>query len=402
MKIATCTTNYEYGLQGTSIKSFLQGHSYIMADMILRDIVTKAGSQIFAGIRELDGTVYRKYGGQPLHGKSIMIWRTGGMGDLCFITPYLKRLKELYPTCRIVFSCAIQYSDVMSKHPCVDEFHNVPVDVQLLDSCDYHLMFEGIIENNPEAESKNAYDLFGEYFCLDIPPEQRRPYLTVDPENIAYFRGHEAKLVKVERPIKIGIHLKTSSIIRDVSARVWRDLISGMLAMDDRIVLYVMGAPDDNEILAKIPLPPSAVGRFVAFNGVTRGFRDTIALVSEMDLVIGGDSSGLHVAGAFRKPMIGLFGAFRADLRISYYENAIGVQAKTKCAPCFQHGNNPCEYSTNEGGSYCMEIINFKEHVADNLQTLLLLTNKIEPAVVSPRAMQQSLRLYKENTGVGQ
>lgn len=396
MKVCTTIREFNFTINGLEIKKFEKGKSYIMSEVLLKDISAAAGNNLFGLIRDLDGTIYKKYTGQDLSNKSIAIWRTGGMGDLCFITPYLKKIKELYPTSKIIFGCGIQYSDVMSKHPYIDVFHNLPIDTDVLSKCDFHLMFEGLIEANPEAEKKNAYDLFGEQFCITLEDHEKVPNLFIDEENLKHFLDFENKCQvhpEKDKTIRIGIHLKTSSIIRDVPVNTLNDIISSLIAIDKNIVIYLLGSREDAVIGNRIPIP--VAGRIVPFYAATRGFRDGVAAISQMDLVIGGDSSGMHIAAAFEKPMIGLFGAFLGDLRLRYYKNAISFNSVIKCSPCFMHGNSPCDNSDMLGESYCMKCFDVSK-IIDEALLLLGLTHKIEINKIPPVSSKILLNIYKE------
>ena len=41
---------------------------------------------------------YREYNGESLDGKTILIWRNGGIGDIIFIQPIMRYLKFKYPS----------------------------------------------------------------------------------------------------------------------------------------------------------------------------------------------------------------------------------------------------------------------------------------------------------------
>lgn len=397
MLVCTTIRDFNFAMNGQLIKKFEKGKSYIMSELLLRDISTAANNNLFGLIKGLDNTTYRRYSGEKLDGKKIAIWRTGGMGDLCFITPYLKKIKDLYPTSKIIFGCGAQYSDVMSKHPYVDEFHNLPIDTDILKKCDYHLMFEGIIEGNPDAEKKNVYDLFGEYFNIKLEDEEKVPNLFVDQENLDYFFDFEKKCnvyPEKDKTIRIGIHLKTSSIIRDVPVHILNQVITLLIGTSKNIVIYLLGSREDASVGNKIPIP--VAGRIVPFYASVRGFRDGVAAISQMDLVIGGDSSGMHIAAAFGKPMVGLFGAFLGDLRLRYYKNAIAINSVIKCSPCFMHGNSSCDNSDMNGESYCMKCFDIEKIVEEAL-LLLGITHKLEVNLLPPNAASLLLAIYKEH-----
>lgn len=401
MKIGICAKDFDFALGGHLIRKFEKGHSYMMSEVLMRDIVMHAGNSLFGSIRDFDGSHYKKYKGENLDNKSIFIWRTGGMGDLCFITPYMKKIKELYPTCKIYFGCGTQYSDVMSKHPCVDVFHTLPLDIELLKTTDFHIMFEGIIEDTSKRDAieKNAYDLFGEYFGIELSDEEKIPYLNIEQENLDYFKKHEKDFIKISNPIKVGIHLKTSSIIRDVHPDVLKKIVNELMFSHPNICIYLFGYYEDAEIGNQITVTKDAIGRFFPFYQITRGFRDSVAGISEMDLMIGGDSSGLHIGAAFKKPLIGLYGAFTPYIRMAYYQNASGFHSGIKCSPCFLHGNEPCDYSDFDGYSLCMKIYsNPKEisRIVDEAFLLLSLKKKIDINSLSPQNSLKLLAIYKE------
>lgn len=115
--------------------------------------------------------VYRPYAGQPLDGKSILIFRTGGIGDLLFIQPNLLYLKEKYPDCYIRFACGPQYQAMVENWDCVDEMLDLPFSFNKLRKSNYHILFEGVIERCKLAHTQNAYNLFSKWIGLDLPDE---------------------------------------------------------------------------------------------------------------------------------------------------------------------------------------------------------------------------------------
>ena len=115
--------------------------------------------------------IFRPYMGQPLHNKSILVFRTGGIGDLLFIQPNLRYLKEKYPTCKISFACGPQYQSMVQTWDCVDEMLDLPFTFNQLKNANYHVLFEGVIERCKEAHFENAYNMFSRWMGLDLPDE---------------------------------------------------------------------------------------------------------------------------------------------------------------------------------------------------------------------------------------
>lgn len=395
MKTAVATRDYDFIYNGILVKKFQKSHCYIMSESLLMDISLAAGSNLFAAVRDIDGNTYHKYNGEDLTNKTICIWRTGGFGDICFITPYFKYLKDHYPSCKIIFGCAGQYSDVIREHKLIDEFQELPIDTEILERSDFHLMFDGIIESNERAKEFNAYDLFGEFFNIKLNDEEKKPNLPINEENVKYFKELESRYIEEKDPIRVGIHVKTSSPVRDIPPDIWHGVVKRLLIGHPHICVYIFGSQDDAVIAAKIDIPPYGKGRVLPYYQAVRCFRDNVALVSNMDLIIGGDSSGLHMAAAFDKPMVGLFGSFRSDLRLKYYRNAVGIDTRVKCAPCFLHGSFSCDNSDVKGFGYCMRIFDHIQ-VVDEAMMLLAIAGKVEMNFLSEKAFAVTLTVMKE------
>jgi len=65
-------------------------------------------------------------------------------------------------------------------------------------------------------------------------------------------------------------------------------------------------------------------------------FRQSAALANECDLILTADSATLHVAGALKKRVVGLFGYTEGSIFVESYEKAKAIQA-----PC-PYGKKPC------------------------------------------------------------
>ncbi|RLI54453.1 MAG: hypothetical protein DRP09_13090 [Candidatus Thorarchaeota archaeon] len=84
--------------------------------------------------------------------------------------------------------------------------------------------------------------------------------------------------------------------------------------------------------------------------------RQLFAIVYEADFVVTTDTSTLHIAGAFDKKTVALFGPIPAAWRVSTYKNVRAIQAPVSCSPCWDYQrvakqNRRCTY---KGIGYCM------------------------------------------------
>ena len=54
-------------------------------------------------------SMFRRYRGEDLTDKTLLIWRSGGIGDLCFSQPLIRYIKEKWPTCEILYATAPRF-----------------------------------------------------------------------------------------------------------------------------------------------------------------------------------------------------------------------------------------------------------------------------------------------------
>lgn len=322
----------------SKLKPCLPGKEYIISDGYLSQITEVVGQNAIEGIYPFFEVAEKKYNGQDLTDKKILIWRTGGMGDLCFITPNLKYIKDNFKNSKIIFGCGHRFSYGMMNHPHIDELIQLPIDKKYLDEADYYLMFEGIIENNKEAQTKNAYDLFSERFGFNLKEEDKLPILGMSNESL-----EQAKKLMLNSDNKkiVGLGLKASHIIRSIVPKTLHEIMQLLIQSDIRIAL--IGSKDDAEVANMLPFANHPL--VIPCYKHSEDYRDAIAQISLLDGLIGPDSSPIHIAASFKKPIVGLFGAFPSELRMRYYQNATGMDARLPCSPCFLHGIGTCEYS---------------------------------------------------------
>jgi len=294
--------------------------------------------------------VYRPYTGQDLSNKNLLVMRTGGIGDLLFIQPNLSFLKENYPTCKIVFACGPQYQSMVKTWDCIDEVIDLPIHLEDLIRTQYHAIFEGVIERCREAEKVCSYNLFTRWLGLDLPDELLIPKQKVDEKSLEKCK-EILKNWNLEEKSFTTIQMRASSPIRNPRPKVWINLIKRLLTEGFKIVLT--DSPQNSDDIDSFikELDSKDVFNFCKYS---EEISDTISMVSLSKLVIGTDSSLLHIAASLNIPLFGIYGAFQGELRLSTYKNADWINCKSQCSPCHRHGLDPCPYSF-EGFASCYD-----------------------------------------------
>jgi hypothetical protein len=247
--------------------------------------------------------------GEPLAGKSILIWFEQGMGDEIQFARYIPWLKEIGASA-VTLVC---------KAPLVPLLKTVA-------GVDAVLAAEGKLV-------MAAQDYWS--FPLSLPLHHKTtlenlpaslPYVAADPEKTAFWaeklpkRGKKTKLL-------VGLVWAGSASHRNDYHRSLAslDLLAPLAALEG--IAWVSLQKGEREDEAKNP-PPGLV--LMPLGGLIQDFSDSAAIISQLDLVITVDTAVAHVAGALGKPCWVLLPWLGTDWRwgldretSAWYPNAI-------------------------------------------------------------------------------
>lgn len=337
------------------------GIAYVVPDAF-QNTITKSLGPVFESKPYIPANFYH---GEDLTDKSLFCFRSGGIGDLLFITTSLKEVKKKYPTAKLFLGCNSAFGEIL-KSPAGDyKIVSMPLKKSFLEESDYVLFFQGIIEESKEAEYVNAYDLFKKAFYLagisDYKP------------NIYFSNNYMADVNKYLKKYQ-PFYAEQINIALQVSASVPKrtilpaTLIRFINLLPSKYSVWLIGSPGQLNQINEILREAKVHGNIHNISQYLPKLGHMAALLSKAQLAIGPDSSLLHMAGGLHIPMIGLFGAFPSVLRLSHYDNAIGIDSNTACEfargkgnlrGCFEHGSGPCRLALkrSELFSPCMKLI---------------------------------------------
>jgi len=349
----------------------LKGNQYVMSGAVMNQL-----KNIFPGGIAESGDFKKHY--RPINvnslskGKSLFLFRSGGIGDVMFMFPLIKYLKENFEA-TITVSTTPTYMTLIENNPDVDKSVKLPFRVEEMDEADYHLTFEGVIEDiDKEAKTIHAVDLFLKEAHVDFTKVAAKDKVPRFNINKSLKKRIWERIKHLKNTVKIGIQLAASSPIRTFPLEKLVGVARKMLSKGYAVFLF--GAKREEDISRQVfNILVSSSDRMMVVNVIDEPVEldGSIVFASFMDVIVAPDSSFIHIAGALDIPVVGLYGCFPSLLRMRYYKNAIGIDANVPCAPSFIHGHAPC-YKGDPPPCFSVisidSVVNAVEHLLGNFR----------------------------------
>jgi len=265
--------------------------------------------------------------------KDVLITRSGGFGDILFMTPTIKAFLALGS--KVTVCCHRNYADALSAFPQIG-YIPYPMRVGEVLPYGYHVWLEGVIEFAPEPE-RHAVDLIAERAGVELGSKEL--IYSVRPADMQWAKEN---FPRTRKP-RVGVQLMASAPTRTYPHELMHKALLGLLM--HHVEIAVFGSPGSIELSDKNP----AVYNIAA---AAKTFGQSCAVLAECDAVIAPDSALCHVAGALGLPTVALYAPFPWQARTAYAPSIRALSGNLKCAPCFWHGrgsayppHGPCAQS---------------------------------------------------------
>lgn len=130
----------------------------------------------------------------------------------------------------------------------------------------------------------------------------------------------------------IGLNTGCSNVIpyKKLTVEFHRRMIERILSDFPEAQIVLLGGPEDRERNTLI-----AQGYPVIDTPTDLGLRDGLVSVAACDIVVTGDSLGMHMAISQKKQVIAWFGPTCAH-EIDLYDRGVKILAKSPCSPCWK------------------------------------------------------------------
>lgn len=256
---------------------------------------------------------------------NLLILRGGGIGDLILLIPAIRILKTLLPKgVKITLATFKDRMQIFKGLPEIDRIEPMPIRMSKIIGMDYYVEFSSKLDLFKKIHMTDYYLTVLGIHPMDINDELKEPRLSPDAadsrETICQINQLKSQWKKV-----IYINTGSTDIIRRIPFQTVMEV--ARLCPDMAFVHSI------DHSLGEIKIPSN-----IFFIDTSGSLEKYFSAILASDAVISSDSSAYHVAGAFRKPAVALFGPISSALRTVYYKSVFPIDAGYVGSIC----SSPC------------------------------------------------------------
>lgn len=203
------------------------------------------------------------------------------------------------------------------------------------------------------VNQKTVSQLQCEQFKLDYRRDEYT--VTLSPEEYAFCHEYKRSAGVTPNEVVVGLNTGCSELYPNKKMTIEQHVkLIGMLGKTAGARVVLVGGPEDTQRNAEII---RQVGEKVISTPTTEGVRRGLCYVNICDVVISGDSFGMHMAIGLKKHVIVWFGV-SCSQEIDLYGRGVKlVPQGLKCSPCWKR---QCPYNLE-----CIQMINLESIVKE-------------------------------------
>lgn len=341
--------------------------------------------------------------------ESLLVIHLGALGSVVRSSALLRKLKQAHPQAAITWLTSEAVLPILEKHPAIDKLYalnfvnflklqgmsfdktfvidksleavSVAAQIKTKEIKGFvaHPLQGAILPANPEAQElwelgidnhkkffvnqktelqlifeSLGYAYQNEKYWLDLSPKEKQQSL-VRRQN--WLKLHSKKQI-------IGINTGCSQVIayKKLSLEKHRELIKKIHSEFFSAQIVLLGGREDEE---RNQLLAQEFPTLIA-SSTQEGLRDGIISVEACDIVVSGDSLGMHIAIALEKYTVAWFGPTCAH-EIDLFGKGVKIQTYLNCHPCWKR--------TCSQEKMCYDHVHIEEFIAAIRQGLRNIEN---------------------------
>lgn len=352
--------NRDFGLTSGGVSKKIYKDKFLLLD----DKLIKDNKFLGVEVTETKEFDYKKYNGENLDKKTLIVWRPGGIGDDLFACAVIRYLKHLYPKSKISFGTNKRFHGLLQDIDYIDKLYATPLEEETLNQFDYHLNFEGTVETSKDKEY-NVYDMFFDHAGIKsdtVPVEFKRPKITFNSDADRKARNVlNYDVVAKKDDVKVIVQVKSTAINRTYPYDKMMKTIYGLISCGIHVI--IVGQAKD------FPWDPKS--EFVTNLCGKLKLEEIAALISKCNMVLSNDSAFGHLSAAFDIPNIILYSCFSHNSRSKYYPKVYPLECTwPKCKFQFKHHREKCLHLDKNGFSLCWNTISPEKILITALEIL--------------------------------
>lgn len=372
-----------------------------------------------------------------MHGTRVLIIHLGALGAVARSTSLLPAIKRKYTESHITWVTDKPGDLILKANPFVDRvLSSLPLDLLKLKSLHFDVAFvidksleaTGVLQScgsagNPKMKTfgfqaspitgaiepateaarelweigisnrlkfdvnrKTENELI--HHALELGPYQRDEYilcLTDEERRLAKSRhqlwSHAGRrqIIGFNTGCATTIAAKKLSVDGHVSLIKEISLEASRRSAGPALSFVLLGGREDTERNQAIAHKVHGLGIQVFQSSTADGIRDGMASIEAVDLVVSGDSFGLHLAIGLRKKTVAWFGPTCAH-EIDLYDRGEVIQTLAGCSPCWKRS---CSMTP-----MCYDLVDFRQMASVAIKRLLGNVNAPQLETTPTRALE--------------
>jgi len=168
-----------------------------------------------------------------------------------------------------------------------------------------------------------------QHFGMPLQSNRLQLFVTEDEEHASDLRLAEQEIATSDFALGINPGAAFGSAKRWYPERFAE--VARQLAAEWSAKIIIFGGPNETDIAGEIY--QRLDGNCLNLAGKTN-MRELMTLIKRCNFFISNDSGPMHIAAAFAKPLVAIFGSTDHATTSPYAENAVIVRKNVDCAPC--------------------------------------------------------------------
>ncbi|TGL45136.1 glycosyltransferase family 9 protein [Leptospira perdikensis] len=184
-------------------------------------------------------------------------------------------------------------------------------------------------------------------------PIRKGPWLNVDGESKIYARDFFKSIgIDKKEGQWFGFAPFAGHALKEWSFEKCKRLVEVLLDEFPDCNVFLFGGKDEAK---ELEILRNGQNRSHIVQGGNLGIRGELGIMDRLDVMIGMDSSNVHIAALLKKPVIGIYGTTHPLSGFGPFaqEDSGVLQVDLPCRPCSIYGNTKCW----RGDHACMELI---------------------------------------------